>query len=444
MASLEASRTLMALAGWTFLALAAPCTSVAQSTLEPRRDRERQIVDEVQQEQSRNGPHSEALIGPLTALALMYQEDGDRVPAAATIERVLELIRVNDGLYSLEQVSFIRQLITIEESFGNPAAVSNLETRLLTLARRHPDDLRTVPVLRDAAEKRVEILERYEAGDSLVCASGLLELGRCGSSASGSRSAIAEGIAMDAVRLYAEAIGVLVRNRRYSSPELRALDAALLDTVASREDELSCLCAVSLDEEGGRSWTAALGEITRIEVPNPTGLALMPGPPGTGRTYIDLLGRESLERQFAYELAGPAALSAQIEAFLRIADWDLLHRRNALASDEYDQVYRLLAERNARGAIDELFSPELPVVLPAHRPNPLATAATDAYIDVAFEITRFGDSRKIEVRAATPSVTAADKEALVTLIKRSKFRPRSQHRKPARASPVVVHYYVNE
>lgn len=110
----------------------------------------------------------------------------------------------------------------------------------------------------------------------------------------------------------------------------------------------------------------------------------------------------------------------------------------------HEQVYRFLAEHSARAAIDELLSPEFPVVLPAHRPNPLATAATDAHIDVAFEITRFGDSRKIEIRAATASVTAEDTDALVTLIKNRKYRPRSQDGKPARASPVVVRYYVNE
>jgi hypothetical protein len=136
-------------------------------------------------------------------------------------------------------------------------------------------------------------------------------------------------------------------------------------------------------------------------------------------------------------------LSVQIEAFLRIADWDLLHSQNARALGEYEQVYRLLAERGARALIDDLFSPPMPVVLPAHRANPLATPEAAAYIDVAFEVTRFGESRNIEIRDATASATQADKDGLVNLIKSSRFRPRAHDDEPARASPVVVRYYLS-
>ena len=148
-------------------------------------------------------------------------------------------------------------------------------------------------------------------------------------------------------------------------------------------------------------------------------------------------------RLFAYELAAPAPLATQIEAFLRIADWDLLHSYNALASGEYAQVLRLLDERGLRSSIDALLSPTMPVVLPAHRPNPLATAESDAHIDVAFEITQLGEGRKIAIRSATADVTPANKDELVALIKSLRFRPRAQDGEPARASPVTVRYYLD-
>jgi len=59
----------------------------------------------------------------------------------------------------------IRQLIHNEEARGNLAAASELEQALLALARRHPDDLRTVPILREAADKQMHVLERHLAGE---------------------------------------------------------------------------------------------------------------------------------------------------------------------------------------------------------------------------------------------------------------------------------------
>lgn len=440
--------------------LAAAGVASAQSARGPAAgaaaDAERQLLERIEREEARNGPHSQTLIEPLSELVLLARENGDDALAYAAIERVLQVVRVNDGLFSLDQVPLIRQLIAIEESYGNAAAAWDLEQRVLALARRHPDDLRTVPVFRAAAEKRVELLARFEAGENppqieLGCYRGwprfdgdAVERGRCGDA--GSKREAARAIVSDAQRHFAEAIAVLLHNEQYSSEALRALETGLLDTTLAERGatrgRLGALFDVNPLVEPWRTWTETLGGIAHIEVPNPTGLPLVPAHPPDG-PFDYLLGRESLVRQFAYELATPAAPSVQIEAFLRIADWDLLHGWNALASGEYEQVYRLLSEHGAGASIDGLFSPALPVVLPAHRPNPLATAASEDYVDVEFEITRYGNSRRIEIRGATGNVSAADTDAFVSLIRGSRFRPRSRNGEPARAAPVAVRYYVN-
>jgi len=86
-------------------------------------------------------------------------------------------------------------------------------------------------------------------------------------------------------------------------------------------------------------------------------------------------------------------------------------------------------------------------VLPTFVPNPLASDATDAsarYIDVAFEISRYGESRQIEILETTMNATDADKTRLVQLIQRSRFRPRVIDGEFARSSPVVLRYYLTE
>ena len=323
---------------------------------QPPADRERQLLEIIEREQAQNGPHSEGLIGPLSRLAVLYRDNGDDTLAMATIERVLQVVRANDGLHSLEQITLIQQLIAIEESIGNAAAAWDLEQRLLTLARRHPDDLRTVPVLRDAAEKRVAILARYQDGAvppqiELGCYSGWPHSDRPSScSGAGAKSEISRAIVSDAQRNYADAIAVLLRHRQYGSEELRVLETGIIGTILRGEVRAqSSLILVQTEVEPWRTWAAALGDIARVQVPNPTGLPLVPGRASNTWSFDYRLGRESLVRLFAYELATPSPLSVQIEAFLRIADWDLLHGENTLAMREYEQVYRLLgAARAAR------------------------------------------------------------------------------------------------
>ena len=139
------------------LALAAllnPPGGVAQPVPEadrPAVDREGQLLETIEQE-SRNGRHADGLVEPLSALALLYQDRDDTIRAIATMQHLLEVIRANDGLHSLEQMEPIRQLIATVTALGDRATAWNLEQDLLALARRHPDDLRTVPIFRESAE----------------------------------------------------------------------------------------------------------------------------------------------------------------------------------------------------------------------------------------------------------------------------------------------------
>lgn len=91
----------------------------------------------------------------------------------------------------------------------------------------------------------------------------------------------------------------------------------------------------------------------------------------------------------------------------------------------------------------ELLTPATPVMIPAFVANPLAgsDAGNRHYVDVTFDISRYGKSRKIHV-IRTSSGKAAEDAArdVVSLIGRSRFRPIFQDGEPRRASSVVVRY----
>jgi hypothetical protein len=442
----------------------------AVAVAQPPSDREAELLEAIEREEAQNGLQSEALLDSWSELALLYQNRGDEAFAIAAIERARHIVRATKGLYSLEQAPLLRQLIDVSESVGDAAAAWEIDQELLTLARRHSDDLRTVQILRESAERRMAFLGRYLAGEAppeieLGCYGGWPRMPRDGSSIANAgsgcrahtRSDVARAVTADAQRIYAEAIAVLVGREAYSSEELRDLEMGLLRSidVIRREDgtwryannsRAASLGDVPPEIEPWRSWLDAVGALARLRVPNPSGLTLKPGDVELKGGVDYLLARESLVRLYAYELAADASLARQVEAFVRIADWDLLHSQNTVALREYEQLHRLLEQRGDRAALDEIFAPPVPVALPAlpFLPNPLMTPVSEEHIDIEFEINRFGKSSRIKVFDATANATDADKNNVVAVIRANHFRPRVNEGELARAARVVVRYYLGQ
>src|SRR5690606_30615870 len=112
-------------------------------------------------------------------------------------------------------------------------------------------------------------------------------------------------------------------------------------------------------------------------------------------TYYEF-GRRSLSRLYDYEVASAAPLPDQLSAVVQIADWDLLYSHNSSAFEGYELAYAWLKEAGAQAAIDDLFSPRVPVVLPAFGPNPFVAEDEEhaaEYVEVEFTITRYGEAR---------------------------------------------------
>jgi hypothetical protein len=400
MVSFEVRQTPKIAARILLLAAVAPYTGFSQPLFEPvaKDERQHKIVEKIQEEQSRDGPYSADLLDPLAALGLLYQEGGDHALAAAAIERALQVVRINYGLHSLDQAPLIRQSIQNEEARGNLSAAWDLEHELLTLARRHPDDLRTVPIFREIADKRMEVLRRYVGGElPPQVFLGCFYYDDIGSCYSGSKGVAVRSILADAWRNYADAIRVLLRHELYSSNELQELEMELIR--------------------------------------------------GSYLYGIPEVGRRSLRRLVAYEAANSEPWLSRINALVQMNDWELLLGRNGFALETYEQAYALLKQKGiAEASIEEIFSPKIPVLLPTFLPNPLAADETEEsaeYIDVAFEITKYGRGRQIEILDTTANATDADKDRLIQLISRGRFRPRVTDGQFAARSPVVVRYYLN-
>ena len=300
------------------------------------------------------------MIAPLTELGIRYQEDGSTILAAAATQRALEVVRFNHGLYTLEQAPLIRLLIRNLESLGEHEAAWDLEQEILRLAERHPDDLRTARILRDTADRRMDTLERYDAGEfppeivlgcyyARVDAMGQLKGNGC---TSGSRFLAKRRLVGEVQTYYSQAIDIIIRNEHYATDKLRTL-------------------VLELAESSYRYETLALG---RRGLGPGSVLAYHTTSPESSYRYETLaLGRRSLNSLLGYQTKNSEPLLTRIETLVQIADWDLLYSgtRNGKESalGQYGEALKLLKEEAvAQESIDRLFSPEIPVVLPAFLP----------------------------------------------------------------------------
>src|SRR6185436_6825667 len=143
----------------TFAAAVVPCVAASQPALEPADvdDTQARIVAAILGEEAKNGPYSLDLIAPLTELSLVYEDLGRYDLAAAVNDRARQAMRANYGLYTLAQAPLLQQEMHNADERGDAVTAWNLEHDLLDLVDRHPEDLRTTPILRELGDRRVDL-----------------------------------------------------------------------------------------------------------------------------------------------------------------------------------------------------------------------------------------------------------------------------------------------
>lgn len=390
--------------------LALSSTSFAQNAVTASSIDE--LLDQVRVVESREGESSPSLIALYTELGLRYQDKSEPAHAAAATSRALEILRVNQGLYTLDQAPLIRQLMRNALALGDHDTAWELEQGLLRLAERDPNDLRTARILSDVGDRRVEILERYNAAEfppEIVL--GCYYADATKSCTAGSRSRVQQNLASEALSYYARAGDILIAN---ASDELPIL--------------LNKLVAGS----------------HRYNTPRQL------GPADWVSRSMRELGRQSLTSLLAYQNENSAPWPARIDTLVQIADWDLLYAfgrdQKDLALSEYAHAYEVCKQQGLpQETIDRLLSPRLPIPLPVFFRNPLVTneAGSAGHLDVGFEVDKYGESGRVRIRSLAGSATPAVKKHLAQVIEHTRFRPRLVDGKFAGTGPIVVRYYVS-
>jgi hypothetical protein len=411
---IRSERSVPGAALWLAL-LCAPAFAATEVNLDAAAAMEEQLHGRIATEQAARGTHSDALIPLFLELGQVYRQSGLPAPAIAAFEEARGVVRANHGLSSLEEAPLLVELIDIEEGMGFVAEPWEREQQLLALADAHRDDLRAVDIYRRIGDKRMHMLARYLADEFppqlvLGCYYHRAHWGELApiyqgpeSCAAGSRSELIRAVTLEALQYYTAAVKTLFDHEQFASSELRELEQRLV------------------------SGTYDIGAYS--------------------------YGRQSLQRLLSYDVANGAPPLARVDSLLKIADWDMVRtqmRHDRVfwdsAIDTYEQAYaKLQGEGVDAQALNAMFAPAVPFVLPTFLANPLAssqTTGTTGHIDVAFEVTRFGRARRIEILDSTQNASRDEKRTLVERINRSVFRPIVVDGRVAVAARVEVRYYV--
>jgi len=370
-------------------------------------------IDEIQSSQGITSPE---LIGPLTNFGLMLREQGDADLAVAAFERARHIVRVNYGLSSFAEAPLVRQLVQIEEGKGNAAAAWVLEQELLGMIYRRPGPrLGAASMLREIADKRLDVLERYSKGEyppqiKLGCYYGGTRVATAqtipGSCSSGTSWSVKQALYEEIRLYYLDTIEMILSSKGGSAEEIPEIYLSAVRAMYAARNDFST--------------------------------------EGQGRGTL----RDIHSRLVKYSWP----LQDQMNALVHVADWDLLfaggRQKNEAAFQAYEAMYeRFQQEGLEQSFIDEVFSPSVPVVLPAFSPNRLVSSEapdSSGYIDVAFEITKYGEGKAIEILDTSTHTTDAARLGVKDIIKRSRFRPRMADGAFEDPSRVVVRYYVND
>jgi hypothetical protein len=420
-------------------------TALAQTAPRFPIDPEKRLLEQIDLLRRDDGVTAEELIEPLRALALQYQEAGDHALAVVALQEARQVMRANYGLSSasVDDALVLHQEILSEKALGHHERVWTLQQDLLPIARQHLDDSRMLPVFLEIVDDRKEVLNEYSTTDFVKLPAGVfvpcvpgpegirggrvvaLDARNC---PFGTRRIVLYRLDMEIRTAYAEAIEVLLRNRDYASEELRKLERQALGLVPF-----------------GAYFGCSTGSIDRFLEAELVGSCMDPVIAGVG-------GWTSLMRLAYYEVRSGAPAAARANAFAQLGDWYLqiasADPRRYLDT-EADDLARSLYERasaelkQASESMAPIFSPDLPVTLPAYLPNPLASTTSPRHIDVAFTITRYGEPERIAIVDRSENTTRMEEAEVLRAIKHASFRPRAVGGELADAAPVVVRYYLS-
>jgi tetratricopeptide (TPR) repeat protein len=370
-------------------------TPASQTTI----DQYRQSIRELESE---SGAYASRLWEKNQGLALAYFNEGRHQEAVDEFRRALHIHRINNGLYNVEQIPILQQMIDNHIILENYSTADDHQYYLYRTRLRNfaPDDPQFLNTLREYA------LWQREAY--------LLEIGK-----NGYRRL------MSIHNLQSQALALVEQHYGTSDKKLLPILEDLLNTqylIASHASQ-------------------PMGDSTKSKY---------------DRTEFDFLrlvsysrGVDILNKAIDILNANPhSTIQAKAYTAVALGDWYQWHRKRSKAVKMYTYAYQLLSESDAHEEhLKALF--DRPKALPATGAFDSQLANTKGkkkgYVTAQFSVTNYGAARKIsfleeETSELQPENYTRKRWRIKKSIKKTLFRPRFENAEPVNTERMVLRY----
>ncbi|MDT8398732.1 MAG: hypothetical protein RQ899_08965 [Pseudomonadales bacterium] len=371
------------------------------------------------------GPYQIGLVQELSALADLYQQQGDHDKAIEIYERAWHIDRVNYGLFSLEQTPIVDEIIQSYLAVGDMYSADTLQEYRFQLYKKNYDEgsVELLPELARMAEWNIYAFaispEAFRGNSKDYIDLISFRINRL----------------LNAQNLYSNIVEILLNKSATTDPRLLDAERRLATTNYFFATNFS----------SSNNATVLPSQLNQNSINNPGGVSIS----SMGFRY----GSEALERRVQHlrSLApnDPAAIAA---ALVDLADWNLVFQKRNAAFELYAQAYQGMFDAGMpQESIDALLDPGIPVRIPAFIIAPFSRRAQSiapemaldyaGHIDVAFTLSRSGATNSVEVIGKAPDTPEMVESALLRYLKETQFRPRFQQGAPENKSPVTLRYY---
>ena len=372
-------------------------------------------LDFIHDEEARDGVFSRDLAEELASLAALYQERGEHEVALGLLDRARQIVRVNEGLFTLDQAPMIRQAIASREALQQHDVAAQSLDDLLRLAKRNPNDVRIAEIYDEVADARVENVERYLHGEEIPHAHISIGFNGADTSAGEPAGTVALRTLFAAQVDYERAIRAIltIAPRSADAPSLRELEADLVKTYYLHYQYFK-LFMYQQPTTYDRASAHNLGV----------------------NSYLRRIRYSEVFRSPNIEIAGER---------LELGDWHILFGERELAFAAYRTARDMLVRDGATPEqLEAFFCPTTAVVLPTFAASFVdadEAAAYRGYIGVAITLDGAGRSTRVDVTERSTEATDAIVQRLKKYVAKSVFRPRFENGDWLSEDRVSLRYY---
>ena len=353
------------------------------------------------------GPHAEQLIEARLSLGLQRQRAGDHRQALAALQGALQAVRVNEGLYSMNQVAILEAIIDSQVALGARDELRrNYEYLFWVYSRNYGDgNSGLVPVIKKVGQWYFDLYNF-----------------------SSPNTTVEPLVAAD--DLYARALQILPED---GPPRDRA---HILYKVAVINHHVA---------EDVLDPMLSHREIREAMIPHGRASPYV-NEAAVRQYYADqsfYKGKRSLQRVVeTYQKTLPAGLADYARALVFMGDWLTVQRRVLEGARMYRRAWAALAEHDAAPAlVEELFGEPQPIEqLPIPGEEESETGEDSYYVDALLDVPESGWPRNIRIQAVHPSEETSLIKRAERGIATTRYRPRYRNGQPVATTDVPLRF----